>query len=75
MISLMCRISKITQMNLSMKQKQNHRHRKQTVGFQVKRTGGSMEGEIRVSRCKLLYTEWVNNKVPSIAQRTIFNIL
>ena len=63
MISLMCRISTITQMNLSLKQKQNHRHRKQIVGFQVTRIGGSMEGEIGVSRYKLLYTEWVNNKV------------
>ena len=39
LISLMCRISKITQVNLSLKQKQNHRHRKQTVGFQEKRLG------------------------------------
>ena len=39
MISLMCRISEITQMSLSLKQKQNHRHRKQTVGFQETRLG------------------------------------
>ena len=39
LISLMCRISKITQVNLSLKQKQNHIHRKQNVGFQEKRLG------------------------------------
>ena len=25
--------------------------------------GGGMEWEVGVSRCKLLYTEWINNKV------------
>ena len=25
--------------------------------------GGGMEWEVRVSRCKLLYTEWINNTV------------
>ena len=26
-------------------------------------TGGGMEWEVGVSRCKLLYIEWINNKV------------
>ena len=42
-------------MNLSMKQKQ-------TCGCQ----GGSGEGmdwEFGISRCKLLYLEWINNKI------------
>ena len=43
-------------MNLSMKQKQNHRHRKQTGGW-------GMEWEVGVSHCKLLYVEEINNKV------------
>ena len=47
------------QMNLSMKQKQTHRHRKQTCGCR----GGGMEWEFGVSRCKLVYTEWIKNKV------------
>ena len=34
MISLICRILKIIQMNLYTKQKQTHRHRKQTYGYQ-----------------------------------------
>ena len=25
--------------------------------------GGGMEGEVGGSRCELLYTEWINNKV------------
>ena len=33
-----------------------------------------MEWEFGVSRCKLVYKGWVNNKIP-IAQGTIFNIL
>ena len=34
MISLICAISNITQMNLSMKQKETHRHRKQMDCYQ-----------------------------------------
>ena len=51
-------------MNLSTKQKQTHRHREQTgdcqggEGFR-----GGMEWEVGVSRCKLLYIEWVENKI------------
>ena len=47
-------------MNLFTKQKQTHRHREQTCGCQV---GRGMDWEFGVSRCKLLYTEWINNKV------------
>ena len=50
-------------MNLSMKQKQNHGHREQTGGCQGEGAGGEMEWEFGVSRCKLLYIEWINNKV------------
>ena len=41
-------------MKLSMKQKQNQRHREQTSDCQ----GGELP-----SKCKLLYREWINNKV------------
>ena len=41
MISLICGIENMTQMNLSMNQKQTHRHRKQTCGCQ----GGGRVGE------------------------------
>ena len=42
-----------------MKEKQTHRYREQTCGCQ----GGGMDWEFGVSRCKLLYTGWINNEV------------
>ena len=50
-------------MNLFTKQKQIHRHREQTCGCQGEGGGGGMDWEFGVSRCKLLYIEWINNKV------------
>ena len=52
-------------MNLSTKQKQTHRHREQTCGCQGGggRGGSVMDWEFGVSRCKLLYLQWINNKV------------
>ena len=60
MISLICEIQNITQMNLSTKWKQTHRHRKQTCGCH-KGDGLGTDREVGVSRCKPLYTEWINN--------------
>ena len=38
--------------------------------------GGGMNEELRLGRCKLLYVEWLDNKVLLyIAQGTIVNIL
>ena len=48
-------------MNLSTKQ--THRHREQTCDCQGGVELGGMEWEFGVSRCKLLYIEWINNKV------------
>ena len=51
-------------MNLSAKYKQIHRHGEQTYGCQG--GGKSREGivwEFGISRCKLLYIEWINSKV------------
>ena len=54
----------MTQMNLSMKQKQTHRRREQTCGCQEGGgCGGRMEWDFGINRCKLLYIEWINNKV------------
>ena len=50
-------------MNLPTKQKQTHRHRKQTYSCQGGRGGGGMDLEFGISRGKLLYIEWINNKV------------
>ena len=59
----------MTQMNLSTKQKQTHRHRERLWGG---RSDGLGFG---ISRHKLLYTEWINNKALLRAQGTILNIL
>ena len=49
-------------MNLSMRQKQNQGYREQTGSCQ----GGGKRGldwEFWINRCKLVYIEWINNKV------------
>ena len=67
-------------MNLPMKQKQIHRNRftdpeNRLLVSKKERIREGTEWEAGVSRCKLLYTEWINNRSYYIAQRTIFNIL
>ena len=47
----------MTQMNLSVKI--THRHREQTCGCQ----GEGMDREFGISSCKVLYIEWMDNKV------------
>ena len=55
---------KLTQMDLSIKQKQTHKHREQTCGCRRGgRGGGGMGWEFGISRCKLVYRGWINNKV------------
>ena len=50
----------MTQINISTKQ--THKYRKQTV---VPKGGGGVgkDWEFEISRCKLLYIGWINNKV------------
>ena len=50
-------------MNLSMKQKRNLDIENRLVVAKEEGVGGGMEWEFGVSRCKLLYIEWINNKV------------
>ena len=52
----------MTPMNLSMKQKQSHRHREQTCGYHAG-TGKGCIGSLGISRCKLVDIGWINNKV------------
>ena len=52
----------MTPMNLSMKQKQSHRHREQTCGYHAG-TGKGWIGGLGISRCKLVDIGWINNKV------------
>ena len=53
---------KLDTKNLSMKQKQTHRHREQTCGCQEGGWGGK-DWEFGVSRFKLFYIGWTGNKV------------
>ena len=50
----------MAQMKRSTKQKQTHGHREQTCACQGEE---GREWDVRVSRCKLLYLEWIKNKV------------
>ena len=54
-------------MNQPMNQKQTHRHKEQTCGYQ----GRGMEGEAGVSRGKLLSRELMATRPYSIAQKTV----
>ena len=47
----------MTQRNLSMKQKQIHRHREHTCGFKA---GEEINWKFGISRCRLSYVEWIN---------------
>lgn len=50
---------------------ETHRQREQTCSCKKRDVGRGNDG---LGICKLLYIEWINNKVPLIAQETIFNI-
>ena len=54
----------MTQVNLSVKQKQAHGYGEQTCGYQGGDSWGGLEWEIGVSRYKLLYIEWINKVLP-----------
>ena len=65
----------MSQINLSMKQKQTHRHRKQYVVASREGGGSGMDGEFGVSRCKLLlHLEWISSESPCTAQATISSL-
>ena len=49
----------MTQMNLSMKQKQTHGHREQACGCKGERGWGGVDWELEVNRCKLLHIKWI----------------
>ena len=69
-------------MDVSTKQKQihrrreqTHRHREQTCGCWDGGWGAGMDWEFGISRCKLLYTEWITTRSHYNAQGNLFNTL
>ena len=60
-MSHMWNILKIIQMNLSTKQKQANRYRKQTQGYQRKRSG-RINQKYEINRYTVLYIKQINNK-------------
>ena len=54
----------MTLMNLSTKQSRLTDIENRLVVAKGEGGGGRMEWEFGISRCKLLYTEWIDNKVP-----------
>ena len=61
-VSLTRGIQKMIQMNLFIKQKQTHRHRKKIYGYQRGKGGGGINWEFGINRYTLLYIKQVNNK-------------
>ena len=53
----------MTPMNLSTRQKQNQGYREQIGSCQGGEKGRGLDWEFGMSRCKLVYTEWINIKV------------
>ena len=63
MISLKCRIWNMTQMNLFTKEKQTHRHRKQTFGYQSGKRVGRDKLEIYEEQIQAtLCMKYINTK-------------
>ena len=56
MISIIYGIENTTQINTSMKQKQNHRYKEQIHAAKGERGEGVKNWELGISRCKRLYT-------------------
>ena len=63
----------MTQMNLFTKQKQTHRHREQTCGRQGGAEWRVLDWEFGVSRCKLLYIEWINKVLSNREYQYLIN--
>ena len=69
-----CGTQTMTQMNLSTKQKQTHRHREQMYGCHGEGGGRGMAWEFGISKCELLYINGYAARSYCIAQGTAFDI-
>ena len=57
--------------NLFTKQKQTHRHRKQTDDYQKEKWQGGINQEFEIGRCKLTY---INKQGPIVQHRGLYAI-
>ena len=63
----------MTQMNLSMKQKQNQGHREETSGCQGGGGGRGMDWKFGISRCKLVYIKCIKQQGPTLYHRELYS--
>lgn len=47
----------MAQINLSTKQKQTYGHREEICGCRVEGAGNGMDGDLEISKCKLVHLE------------------
>ena len=75
-ITYMWTLKKMIQMNLLIKQKQSHRCRKQTYGYQGVR-GGGINWEIGIDIYTLLYIKQITNKdlLYSTRNSTLYSVM
>ena len=74
MISLICEILNVIQRTYLQYRNGLTDPENRVVVAKGEGSGGKMDQEFGISRCKLLYIGWINNRSYSIAQGTIFNI-
>ena len=72
-ISLTCGIENRTQMNMSVKQRQTHRYRKQSCGCQGESEGNI--GSLGIAKANYYTQDGPTTETYCIAEETIFNIL
>ena len=53
----------------------SHRYREQTCGYKQEERLGGKDWEFGINRGKLLYIEWIKNKILLYSTGTIFNVL
>ena len=63
MISLICGIYYMSEINLSTEKKQTHGHGEWTCGCQGVVRGSGKDWDFGVSRCKLFLLEWISNEI------------